>query len=228
MRQRNKTSLQNGVRGSNTKTVFVAAYPQLKELWDNATHSDGECTLIDYPLEEEGLPDSLNIPNADELVLLLPDDIRSHILLRYLARDFKGEIFIVPIIGQYMDMAPLAVSDTEFEVCIRNIVRLADSKRSNLCAELSEVVTNSDCFWKLQNGKICSLSREIVYDYILELLTVAMKESFLVGLCMGNAPKGWPTTDVFYLNRIDDLIHQGRIAITKVHDNPFKQFIAIR
>ena len=45
---------------------------------------------------------------------------------------------------------------------------------------------------------------------------------------MGNAPKGWPITDVFYLNHIDGLIETGQIAITRDNDNPFQRYIKPR
>lgn len=228
MRQRNKTSLQNGVKGSHAKTVFVAAYPQLKELWDKASLTDGECSLFDYPLEEEELPDTLEMPCADKLVILLPNDVRSHILLRYIARDFNGEIFIVPICGKYTDFAPLAVSDVEFADSIRNRIKLSDSKRKKLCTELSEIITHTDCFYKLQDGKIHPLPCKEAYDYILGLLTKEIKMAHIVGKCMGTVPKGWPITDEFYLNRIDELIGQAQIAITQDNDNPFQRYIKLR
>lgn len=228
MRQHNKASLQNGVEGGDSKTAFVAAYPQLKELWDKVSPSDGECWLIDYPLEEEDYSDTLEMPHVDKLVILLPDDVRSHILLRYIARDFKGEIFIVPICGQYTDMAPLAVSDAEFADCINYCVKLSDSKRKELCSELSEIITHSDCFYKLDGDKIHQLPRKEVNDYILGQLKSEMKMTYIVGLCMGNAPKGWPITDVFYLNRIEELIKQGKIVITTDNANPFQRYIKLR
>lgn len=228
MRQHNKVSLQNGVKSGHDKTVFIAAYLQLKEQWDQVTLCDGECAFIDYTLEEGNLPDSLDLPNAEELVLLLPDDIRSHILLRYIARDFKGEIFIAPICGQYTDIAPLAVSDSEFVDCLGNITKLNDSKCEKLCAKLSETNTHSDCFYKLRDDKIQPLPRKEVYDYIIGQLKGEMKMTHTVGLCMGNAPKGWPITDVFYLNRIDELIETGQIAITQDNDNPFQRYIRLR
>lgn len=217
------SSLQNGVKDGDDKTVFIAAYPQLKEQWDKAAIFDGVCSIIDYPLEEGNLPDSLNLPNADELVLLLPDDIRSHFLLRYIARDFKGEISIVQICGQYTDMAPLAVSNSEFGDCLGNITKLNDSKRKKLCTELSEINAHSDCFYKLRGDKINPLPRKEVYGYIIGLLNGEMKMTYIVGLCMGNAPKGWPITDVFYLNRIEELIEQGQIASVIVSDNNEKK-----
>lgn len=228
MRQQDKASLQNGVKGGDAKTVFVAAYPHLKESWDKASPFDVKCSLMDYPLEEEELPDTLDMPCADKLVILLPDDVRSHVLLRYIARDFKGEIFIVPICGQYTDMAPLAVSDAEYADCIKNRVTLSESKRKELCSELSEIITLYDCCWKLQDGRIRPLPRKEVYDYIIGQLEGEMKISHIVGICMGNAPKGWPITDVFYLNRIDEIIGTGHIAITKDNDNPFQRYIKPR
>ena len=168
------------------------------------------------------------MPCADKLVILLPDDVRSHILPRYIARDFKSEIFIVPICGKYTDMAPLAVSDAEFADCIKNRVKLSDSKRNELCSELSKIITLYDCCWKLQDGKIRPLQRKEVYDYIIGQLEGEMKISHIVSICMGNAPKGWPITDVFYLNHIDGLIETGQIAITRDNDNPFQRYIKPR
>lgn len=228
MRQQDKASLQNGVKGGDAKTVFVAAYPHLKELWDKTAITEGECEVMDSPLEERELTDTLAMPYADKLVVLLPDDVRSHILLRYIARDFKGEIFIIPICGQYTDMAPLAVSDAEFADCIKNRVKLSDRKRKELCSELSEIITLYDYFWKLQDGRIRPLPRKEVYDYIIDQFEGEMKISHIVGICMGNAPKGWPITDVFYINCIDELIDTGQIAITKDNDYPFQRYIKPR
>lgn len=210
------------------RVVFVVAYPQLKEQWENAALFDSGCSLIGYHLEEGILPDSIDLPNADELVLLFPDDIRSHILLRYITRDFKGEIFIAPICGQYTDIAPLAVSDSEFVDCLGNITKLNDNKREKLCTELSEINTHSDCFYKLRDDKIHPLPRNEVYDYIVSQLKGEMKMTHIVGLCTGNAPKGWPITDVFYFNRIEELIEQGHIAITQDNDNSFQRYIRLR
>jgi len=228
MRQQNKASLQNGVKGSDDKTVFVAAYPHLKELWDKTAITEGECVVMDSPLEERELTDTLAMPYAYKLVILLPDDVRSHILLRYIARDFKVEIFIVPICGQYTDMAPLAVSDVEFADCLRAITELSDSKRKKLCTELSEITAHSDCFYKLVGDKILPLPHIEVYDHIIGQLKDEMRVTHIIGLCMGNAPNGWPITDVFYLNHIDELIGQGKIVITKGNDNPFQRYINLR
>lgn len=228
MRQQDKVSLQNGVKGGDAKTVFVAAYPHLKESWDKASPFDVECSLMDYPLEEEELPNTLDMPCDDKPVILLPDDVRSHILLRYIARDFKGEIFIVPICGRYTDMGPLGVSNAEFADCIENRVKLSDSKRKELCSELSEIITHSDCFYKLEGDKIHPLQYKEVYGYIVGQINGKMEMTHIVGLCMGNAPKGWPIIDVFYLNRIDELIATGHIAITQDNANLFQRYIKLR
>ncbi len=96
--------------------------------------------------------------------------------------ELKGEIFIVPICGQYTDMTPLAVSDAEFADFIKNCVNLSDNKHKELCSELSEIITLYDCCWKLQDGKISPLPRKEVYDYIIGQLKDEIRVTHIIGL----------------------------------------------
>lgn len=208
--------------------IYVTAYPQLKELFDQTFGSQKECVLIDYPFEE-GLPvETLRLPEGDKIVLLLPHDIRSHLALYYLAQNFQGDIDVVYINGQYTDIAPLAISSEELKCCSSLSHKLKDERRNEIRDRLLKLQAFRNCFFKLEGDNIVPLPRAKVHDFILTFLSGEQRIDHIVGRCMGNAPKGWPITDVFYLNRIEELIANGDLVVTNDKANPFKKYIKLR
>lgn len=210
------------------KIVYATAWFQLKQQLKKCGIKE-ECFFLNFPLEEGNLPFNLSFPNADELVFLLPNDVRSHIVLYYLAKDFKGEIFIVHVTGEYTSLSPFAVSDSEMKVCLGNKEALADSMRKELSFQLKEILNtpDRDCYWQLCGNRLHPLPHQEVYEFILSKLEGEMKMARIVGVCMGLAPMGWPGSDVFYLNRIEELVDKEKLIVTKVSKDPFQRFISL-
>lgn len=228
MQQGERPLSQKNISESPLRIFTVTAYPQLKELWDDSYPEKEGCSLIDVPLEEGNLPESIGIPEANGIEILLPNDVRSHLLLRYIAKIFDGHITVIPIKGEYTSIAPLAVSGEELKNCCRNCYVISDDKRKALCTDWEKIEQSRDCCFQLIEGTILPLPNYEVYEHIYGLLVGEMKMTYIVGRCMGTAPNGWPLTDVFYLNRIEELIERRYIIVSKDNENPFERYVRLR
>lgn len=97
-------------------TTYITAHAKIKELFDKKFGSEYNCILIDMPLEKGNLPESLQLPHSERIVLLLPHDVRSHLVLYYIVKDFVGRVSILYIHGTNEDVDPLDIKIEDLRI----------------------------------------------------------------------------------------------------------------
>ena len=113
--------------------------------------------------------------------------------------------------GEFTNYSPLAVSDAELKECLENPRVIPDDERKKLIEEYDALPDSQ--YYQLRDGHVKPLTQEEITQFILQQITAPMKMSFAVGSCMGNAPFGWPRTDSFFIQQIENLVNEGILKI---------------
>lgn len=156
---------------------------------------------------------------ADKITFWHPQTPYSKLLLMELVRNSRADVYVVDIRGEYTSLAPLAVSDEELK---RNaqLARLLSREERKLLSEAFDKISTDDAEFVCLDAKdnLLPLSRGELESHILEQLTEPMKMSELIGMCMGHAPLGWPSGDMFYYDLIKALSSKGQVDIENIED----------
>lgn len=155
--------------------------------------------------------ENVAFPEVDELTLILGNDVQSRLLLLRAAKEFSGKINVVNLKGEFTNLSPLAASDAELRECCKYSQRISEQERCALIEEYDNLPESK--YYQVQDGHIAPLSQAEISKFILQQITEPMKISVAVGLCMGYSPKGWPRTDTFYFQQIEELVERGLLAI---------------
>lgn len=163
--------------------------------------------------------------NADKITFWNPHTPYSKLLLMELARNSSANIYLVDIKGEYSGLSPLAVSDEELMENALTARLLSKEEKILLVGAYDCINKNEEEFFQLDaNDNIVPLSRIELERHVLAQLTEPMKMSKLIGNCMGYAPYGWPSGDLFYYDLIKELYSKGQIEIDCLEDG-FKTIV---
>lgn len=182
---------------------YVLPYNQLASQVHKVLGKKAYCVVMD---DENAI-----FPDVDSLTLILSNDVQSRLLLLRAAKEFSGNINVVNLKGEFTDHSPLAVSDAELMECCKTLYCISGQERSALIEEYENLPESK--YYQLQDEHIAPLSQEEITKFILQQITEPIKMSVAVGLCMGYSPKGWPRTDTFYFQQIEELAERGLLAI---------------
>lgn len=204
--------------------VYIVGYKQLKNQLQRVFGKDIRCIVMDYLLEESKDFTKVTFPFFDEITIVCGNDIRSRLLLLLAAKKYSTTIHIIELEGEYTHLAPLAISNIEFCKCCERGYLINSDKRSQLIKEYSNLPKSK--YLKLYNGRINPLLEKEIEEFVLSQIVMPMDMKFAVGLCMGNAPYGWPCTDTFYARQIELLIKRDLLLYTgtTIHPKTKKAF----
>lgn len=180
--------------------IYIVAYQQLKHQLQRVFGKDICCIVMDYPLEEGYELTRLTFPDLETVTLVCGTDVRSKLLLSTLANNFPKPINITELRGVYTNISPLAVSDSELSTCCENAYLLNNNLRDELIEEYKNLPNSR--YLRIYHGKIYPLREREIDEFIIQQIRTPMDIRSAVGLCMGNAPCGWPITDTFYYKQI--------------------------
>lgn len=182
---------------------------QLKQQLQRVLGKDIRCIVMDYSLEESSELTSLTFPDLENVTMICGTDIRSKLLLLTFAKNFPNSIDIIELKGEYTSISPLAVSDSELYSCCDNAYHLSNNLRRELTEEYSNL---PNCkYFRICHDRIYPLSENEIDKFIINQIRKPMDIRCAVGLCMGNAPCGWPITDTFYYKQICRLQKSGSL-----------------
>ena len=178
---------------------IIVPYSQLKSQVRRVLGKDACCIVLESKYDA--------IPDINVLTIICGNDVQSRLTLLNLAKTFPGTINVVEIKGEVTEYSPLAVSDAELKECLKNPRILSDDERRKLIEEYDALPDSQ--YYQLRDGHVKLLTQEEITQFILQQITAPMKMSFAVGSCMGNAPFGWPRTDSFFIQQIQNLVDEG-------------------
>ena len=196
--------------------VYIAAHHCIKKQFREVFGKDNKIVHIHHPFELGDLEYRGKLPAAKELVVLLGNEVRSHLLLYYISTHFHGDISVINIVGRDEDIFPLSFDNNELRESCKNPVRLSKGRIKELRNEFAKLKATSSKFFRLEGVSICPLSRQEVYGHILRYFKEG--ENWLCDVLansMGYAPKGWSKLCSFYFNCIIDLIKAGEIRLKR-------------
>lgn len=151
----------------------------------------------------------MTLPDLENITLVCGTDVRSKLLLLTFAKNFPHPIRIIEIKGEYTHISPVAVSDSELAICCENVYLLSNDLRCELIEEYRNLPDSA--YLSIYHDKIHSLHQNEIYEFIIHQIRKPMDMRRAVGLCMGNAPYGWPRTDTFYYKQICRLQKNGNL-----------------
>lgn len=191
--------------------IYIVAYNQLKPQLQRVLGKDIRCIVMGYPLEEGYELTRLTFPDLEPVTLVCGTDVRSKLLLLTLVNNFPKPINIIELKGVYTHFSPLAVSDSELSTCCENAYHLSNNLRRELNEEYSNL---PNCkYFRIYHDKIYPLFENEIDEFIIHQVRKPMDIRCAVGLCMGNAPCGWPITDTFYYKQICRLIKRDSLKV---------------
>ena len=196
--------------------VYLTAHEGIKSQMELLLGPAAKCKAIVHPFEEGDIAAKVRLPRAREIVMVLTHDVRSHLLLRYIAKRFKGRISVIHAEGVHSDSMPLAIVNPELEICSRYAVELNAEQRRQLGDDFERLNIPSAEYFRLRGYEICHLSYKKVRDHIISLLkNGALSGHELLGKAIGYAPRGWPMTDQFYFRCIGRLLDEGILILAE-------------
>ncbi len=201
--------------------VFITSHDFIKRQFRQVFGSDNQVVAIRHQFELGDLAYRGKLPATKELVVLLNNDIRSHLLLRYIAAHFHGEISVIDIVGKETEWSPSSLNNDELRESCSRQTKLSNERIKELRKEFEMFKASSSEFYCLQDTTIRSLSACEVDRYIINQFSDV--ENFLFDIlvnCLVYKPKGWPPFDSFYLYNILCMCDDDIITLT--NDNkPF-------
>ena len=223
LKQREEAQRREAERLSKLPEVhYIAAHQFIKDQFKQVFGKEKKFTAIRYPFDFGLFDCTSELPKTQELVVILPYDVRSHMLLRYIAAHFHQKISVINLVGgSHGRRYPLTFNNLELQECCKQKTELSKAQTRELRNEFHQLKSNSSEFFRLEDSKICPLPRNEFYNHILRQFPQGEKPLLdLLGECMGYAPDGWPKGDVFYFYCIEDLIEDGVIHLTQ-QSEPF-------
>lgn len=201
------------------EVTYIAAHPFIKDQFRQVFGKGNKFTVIRHRFESGDLKYRGKLPATQELVVLLTHDVRSLLLLLYIAAHFQQKISVVDIVGSDGRRYPFVFNNLELRECCKRKIELSEAQISQLKNEFRQLKTDSSEFFKLEGSQICRLPRKEVYNHILRQFPgEEIPLLYLLGKCLGYAPEGWPKSDVFYFCCIDELIEDGVIILSDQSD----------
>lgn len=194
---------------------YAVSYNQLRGQVHRVHGKKANCVII-----EDG--DAV-FPDVADITLILGNEVQSQLILLRAAKEFPGKINVVNLNGEFTNLSPLAVSDTELKECCKTPHCISERERCALIEEYDNLPNSP--YYQLQDGHIAPLSQENITTFILQQIAEPMRISVAVGRCMGYSPKGWPRTDSFYLQQIQELSENGVLAIVGSDSDVMQNFV---
>lgn len=191
--------------------VYIVAYKQLKSQLQRVLGKDIRCIVMDYSLEEDSEITSLTIPDLENVTMVYGTDIRSKLLLLTLANNSPNPINVIELKGEYTSISPLAVSDSELSTCCENAYLLNNNLRDELIEEYKNLPDSK--YLRIYHDKVSPLFENEIDEFIINQIRKPMDIRCAVGMCMGNAPCGWPISDTFYYKQICRLFKSGGLKV---------------
>lgn len=191
--------------------VYIVAYMQLKQQLQRVLGKDIRCIVMDYSLEEGSEISSLTFPDLENVTMVYGTDIRSKLLLLTLAYNSPNPINVIELKGEYTSISPLAVSDSELSTCCENAYCLNNNLRDELIEEYKNLPDSK--YLRIYHDKVSPLFENEIDEFIINQIRKPIDIRCAVGLCMGNAPCGWPISDTFYYKQICRLSKSGSLKV---------------